>query len=101
MFTFEIHQDGVADPYTVTAKSRDVVIWEKTGRGRYLGMIQERPSMTALAELAYVAARRMGRFTGTEADFQAQCDVEPVDDEDTQAAADPTPPAPSTGQPWL
>lgn len=98
MFTFSVQQDGVAEPYEVTAKSRDVVVWEKTGRGRYLGQIQEKPSMTALAELAYIAARRAGRFTGTEAEFLAQCDVEPVDD---QEAADPTPPAPSTGPPWL
>jgi len=88
MFTFEIRPDG-AEPYEVTAGSRTITHWERTGRNRSIGQLDTNPRMTDLEELAYLAAYRAGRFTGSLDDFRETCDFEPIDTTGA-GGADPT-----------
>jgi hypothetical protein len=89
MFTFTVNLDG-AEPYRAEAKSRDVVAWERGGRGRSLGKLSESPQMGDLYSLAHVACRRLALFTGTLPEFEAQCDLTFEESE----PADPTRTAP-------
>ena len=75
MFTVTVTPDG-GDAYDVTATSRDVMAWEKGGKGRSLGRLAENASITDVVALAYLAAYRQGRFSGTREEFEATCDVE-------------------------
>lgn len=93
-WTFEVRPDD-GEPYRVTAHSRDILTWEKAGKGRSLGELAQNPSLGAFYGLAYFAARRQGLFTGTLAEFEQQVDLEPLDDEEDEEAPDPTRPGPS------
>lgn len=92
-WTFEVRPDD-GEPYRVTAHSRDILTWEKAGKGRSLGELANNPSLGAFYGLAYFAARRQGLFTGTLAEFEQQVDLEPLDDEEDEEAPDPTRPGP-------
>lgn len=91
MFNFRVAPDQ-GEPFNVTAGSRDVLAWEKAGPGRSVSAVLENPTLTAFYGLAYAAAHRQRLFTGTQAEFEATCDLtrSVVDEE----ASDPTPPAP-------
>ncbi len=87
MFSFTVKPDA-AEPFEVTATSRDIVQWEKLGRGRSIGKLAENPAMSDLYSLAHVAARRAGLFAGTLPDFEAGVDLDFQEDK----GADPTRP---------
>ncbi len=89
MFTFEITPDG-GETFRVVAGSRVITHWERTGRGRSIGQLDSNPRMTDLEELAYLAAERAGKFTGSIADFRESCDFEPIETDGARGAADPT-----------
>ena len=84
MITVRVVPDE-GEPFDVTATARDIVIWEKTHKGRKLSDIED-ASMTLLYELAYSAASRQKLFTGSEAEFMASVDLDMRQDD----AADPT-----------
>lgn len=76
-------------PYDLTATMRDLVLWEKTHKGKRMAQLSE-PAATDLYEIAHVAAKRQGKFDGTLAEFMDSCDLAQEDtDED---GVDPTPP---------
>lgn len=68
-------------PYEVDATSRDIVAWERTHKGARFADL-ENGRLADLFALAYFAAKRVGRFSGTEAEFMESVDIEPVADED-------------------
>jgi hypothetical protein len=77
------------ETYEFVAKSRDVVVWEKTGKNRSLGMLQEQRRFTDIYSLAHVAARRLGLFTGSLEEFEKAVDLEVLPEEEpdpTQSA---------------
>lgn len=78
MFTSDVAPDG-AEPYRITATSRDVAHWERTGKGRSLGAIERDARMSQLEEIAHLAAVRQGRFVGDLESFRATCDITPID----------------------
>lgn len=61
MFQFRVTPDR-GEPFDLTAGMRDVRWWEKTHRGRSMGMLQSAAGVSAgvLFEIAYSAARRQG-----------------------------------------
>jgi hypothetical protein len=71
MITFKVKPDH-AEQYEVVADSRDIRMWEKTNKGASFGKL-ESPSMDDMYKLAFIASQRTGRFTGKEAEFDAQC----------------------------
>lgn len=89
-------QDG--DAYKVEVMSRDVLMWEKTGRDRSYAALMRQQDMVPMYALAYVASRRAGLFDGTLEQFETTCDLEPYDDDDQEGddADRPTRPARST-----
>lgn len=90
MFEFRVKPDG-ARAFTVTAKARHIVAWEKLGGGRALSRLTDSPRYTDLYELAFVAAKAAGKWAESLEDFTAKCDVEPIVDEDSNEA-NPTQP---------
>lgn len=86
MFTFTVKPDN-GDAFEATATSRDVVMWEKTGKGRSLSRLSEDPHMSDLYSLAHIAVRRLGLFQGSLPDFETSVDLELEEAE----AADPFP----------
>lgn len=75
MMRFKVTPDG-GDPYEIEATSRDVYIWEKTGRDRRMVQLSSDISMTALYELAHLAAKRKQLFTGPLDEFTSTVDLE-------------------------
>lgn len=94
MISFRVTPDS-GDEYVVTARSRDIVTWEKTHHGAALGNLAAAKRMTDLYALAYVASVRTGQFVGDEQTFMTTRDIEAIDDDDApgEAKADPTSPA--------
>lgn len=86
MFTFTVVPDN-GEPFQATATSRDVVIWEKLGKGRSMSRVAQEPTMGDLYSLAHVAARRLQLFTGTLEEFEHSVDI---DFEGEDEAPDPT-----------
>lgn len=89
MFDFKIQPDG-GDEFTVTAGSRDVLVWEKTTKGASFGSIADGLKLADLYKIAHIAAKRHGLFNGTLAEFEASCELDMV----AQEEPDPTRPAP-------
>lgn len=90
MFEFTVHPDG-GEPFKVTAEWRDVVAWEKTTRGqKSFRDLADRLFAEDLNKLAYIACRRQGLFTGTQAEFDKTVNLEFEFEEEP----DPTQPAP-------
>jgi hypothetical protein len=94
MMTFRVSPDG-GEPYQVTAYARDVLMWEKAGKGRAFGDMAEHTKIGDLYGLAYFASRRQGLYTGSLSEFEQDVDVNPVDQDEDEADPDPTPAAPS------
>ncbi|MFI6759362.1 hypothetical protein ACIBF5_09500 [Micromonospora sp. NPDC050417] len=89
MFDFRVVPDN-GDPYEVTAGARDVLVLEKTTKGVVFADLTERMQMVPLYKLAWIASRRLGLFTGTQAEFEAGCELIFTESEEP----DPTRPAP-------
>jgi hypothetical protein len=70
MFDFLlVPQDG--DPIELTANSNDVCEWEVKNRHNSLTALRENTRMTDLRSIAYIAAKRVGVFTGEFHDFKS------------------------------
>lgn len=90
MFLFKLTPEG-GDLFEVRATTRDVLVWEKTGRDRSLNGLMEKLRVSDLYEIAYVACKRQGHWDGSRAEFEERVDL---DFEEEQGGADPTRPAP-------
>lgn len=84
----KIETDGTA-AYEVDSKTRDIVIWERAGKDRGLEQLKA-PSMSTIYELAHIACRRTGTYTGTFDEFIASTDIEVID-EDVEVVGDGNP----------
>ena len=89
MLKLKISPDG-AEPYEVTATSRDIRAWEKGGSGRAFGKLASGLSMTDVYAIAHVTARRLGHVdqATTLDQFAESTDLELLDDDEP----DPTNP---------
>lgn len=87
MFKFVITPDD-GEQYTISARSRDIVTWEKTGKGRSVAELQRNMRFTDVYSLAHVAARRTGMFSGSLEEFERSVDLEVMPEEEP----DPTRP---------
>lgn len=89
MFLFKLTPEG-GDLFEVRATTRDVLVWEKTGRDRSLTKLMDNLRVSDMYEIAYVSAKRQGMWDGTRAEFEERIDL---DFEEEQGAANPTRPA--------
>jgi hypothetical protein len=98
MYDFLVIPDD-GDVWRVTAESRDILVWERTGRGNVFAELAESPSMTAMYHLAWLASRRLGHLNGstTLKQFEESYTIKPEapDDGEVGESVDPTPAAPS------
>lgn len=93
MFLFKLTPDG-GDEFEVVAGTRDVLVWEKTGKGRSLQGFTDNLHMTDLYEMAYIAAKRQGLWDGNRADFEASMELDFEEEKEKSEEADPTSAAP-------
>jgi hypothetical protein len=94
VYDFTVRPDD-GDPYSVTAESRDVLAWEKSGKGRvYSNLVRGTVHMADVYVLAHLASRREGLFTGTLSEFEKTATVELGSKDEEDEAADPTRTAP-------
>lgn len=63
------------EPFRVVARSRDISNWERTGKGRDF---TSGVNVSQIEEIAHIAASRQGLWSGSLAEFRAQCDIDPV-----------------------
>lgn len=100
MMRFDVTPDG-GDTFRVVAASRDVLAWEKAGKGRSFKQLGEEMTMAGLYGLSYFAARRQGLFSGTLPEWEESVDLMPVgdddEDQDDGEGVDPTRSAPTPG----
>lgn len=93
MFTFTIRPDA-GEEYELKATSRDVYMWERTGKGRTLHGFMEAFSLSACYEIAHIAARRQQTYAGTLEEFAQSVDLDFREDAQ-EPEPDPTQPAAS------
>lgn len=99
MFDFKVTPDD-GDEFTVTADSRDVLVFERASKGRTLANLVEDKSYVDLYRLAHIASKRQGKFTGPLDEFEQTCVLDTVGDEedDEEGGGDPTRTGRSTGR---
>lgn len=95
MFTFTVRPDQ-GEEYELKAASRDVYVWERSGKGRTLSAFMEAFAISSCYELAHIAARRQQTFAGTLEEFASSHDLDFREDEQDDEP-DPSQPAPSAG----
>jgi hypothetical protein len=71
-----IPDDG--EPYQVTARGRQILVWEQISRNNTLLRLNEAPTMPDLYFLAHLVAVKDGKFTGTLEEFKSSVDIEPI-----------------------
>lgn len=91
MIEFTVAPDD-AEKYKVTAESRDIVVWERTGKGKSFASLMDDLRMTEMYRVAHIASRRQGLYDGTLPEFEAGVNLEFDVDMD---GPDPTPPGAS------
>ena len=95
MIDVTVIPDG-GEPYEITVQSRDVLVWERTGRGNSFGALMDQISMVAMYHLAWIAARRLGHFAGDLKEFEQTVEVN-LEETENEGEPDPTPPARTAG----
>ena len=93
MYPFIVKPDN-GEPYEVTAGPRDILVWEKTTRGKSFGgdlMDVKALQLTDMYKLAWIASRRLGLFAGTLQEFEESVDL--IGNQ-PDGEPDPTQPAP-------
>lgn len=86
MISFEVKPDH-GDKYVLTAGSRDILMWERTTKGRTFSSLAEGVAMVDIYRIAFLAAKRQELWDGKEVDFEATHEIEVLPGE----APDPTP----------
>lgn len=86
MFIFKLTPDH-GDSFEIRAGTRDILVWEKVAKNRSLSALMEDLRVADLYEIAYVSAKRQGRWDGNRADFESTFDM---DFEEEKGASDPT-----------
>lgn len=74
MIDFTVKPDGAED-FEVKAGTRDVLMWEKTSKGRSFSHLMNDLKMQDMYKLAHIAASRQGKYAGTLSDFESQCEL--------------------------
>lgn len=89
MFAFKVTPDDGPE-FEVTAGSRDVLVWEKTNKGKSFSGLADGLQMADLYKLAFIASKRQGLFEGVSKEFEESCEIVFAEDD----VPDPTRPAP-------
>jgi hypothetical protein len=103
VITLKVTPDG-EEPYTVTATSRDVLLWEKSTKDKSFVDLVQAPTLVDLYRVAHIASHRQGLFAGNYATFEQTCEVNGIDEDDpepdpTQSAASADDSSSSPSQP--
>lgn len=91
MITIRVTPDA-GEPYEVTAGSRQVMLWEQTGRNNTLARLNENPRMEDFYFIGHLSAVKAGKFTGSLDEFKNSVDLEMIPPH--VDAEDPTRPGP-------
>ena len=83
MLKFKVTPDS-GDSYEVTATTRDIMQWEKTSRGASFAKLQLEQKITDLYRIAFLASVRQGLYSNTAADFEDDCDLDMLSNEEDE-----------------
>ena len=76
MFTFTVDPDeGEGERFQVTAKARDVLVWERLKPGRSITKLLAETHLTDAYALAHIALRREGRTELSLKEFETTHDL--------------------------
>jgi hypothetical protein len=94
MLRMRAHPDG-GEPYIIAATARDVLIWERTGKGKVFQELVRSQAMVDLYRIAHISATRQGLYSDDLRSFELTVDLENLDaedddDEQGEGGADPT-----------
>jgi hypothetical protein len=78
------------EPYDLDVLSRDVLNWERSGKGRTMAQLQRNTTMVGVYELSHWAARRAQVFSGTLTEWEEAVDVEIKTEDEADPDEDPT-----------
>lgn len=87
-----VPDDGSA--FELVADTRDVLVWEKTAKGRTMKNLMEDIAITDMYRIAYIAAKRQGLYDGNQQEFEQSVVIDLQNGE----SPDPTQAAASTDQ---
>lgn len=76
------------EPFDIEATSRDVLMWERTTKGAKLANIENDLHLADMYKIAWFTAKRLGLFTGSQAEFEESHDL----DFEKEEEPDPTQP---------
>lgn len=91
-YRFTLRPDD-GEPVEVVATTRDIVVWEKTGKGRSFSNLARDAHMADLYELAWQAAKRQGLVDCNLGEFERTTDLDLEAADGADEEPDPTPPA--------
>lgn len=77
MLTLKVIPDD-GDPYKLVAGSRQIMLWESTGRNNTLARLNDNPSMADFYFIGHLAAVKAGKFTGSLEQFKDSVDIEMI-----------------------
>ena len=92
MLTVKMTPDDGAE-IKVEILARDILTWERAGKGRVLQHFLNNVNMVDLYWLTWTAARRLRLFTGDLRSFEETVEVEPETESEEDEGVDPTRPA--------
>lgn len=88
MIDFTVTTD-TGETFEIKSTTRDVLNWEKTTKGGSLKSLMDNLHMVDMYKVSYFAARRLGKFTGTQAEWESTVDLE-FETETEDGSANPT-----------
>lgn len=94
MLTLRIIPDD-GDPYELVAGSRQIMLWEATGRNNTLARLNDNPSMPDFYFIGHLAAVKAGKFAGSLDEFKNSVDLEMLPQ--SEDGESPTRPGPTPG----
>lgn len=87
--TLKVIPDDKSEPYELNVNGRTILVWERAHRQNSFENIANGLRLNDIYGLAYTQAKISGVYTGSQDEFEAANEVEPVG----ATAPDPTDPA--------
>ena len=81
MIDFVITPDN-GESFEITATSRHILEWEVMDRRNTLSKMESNPEMNDLYTIAFIAARRVGKFSGTLDEWKTTVDIQEKKNDD-------------------
>jgi hypothetical protein len=85
LLKFRLHYEDGTPPALLKCTARDVLMWERTGKGKVFQELVRSQAMVDLYRIAHIAATRQGIYQGDLRSFEGSVDLENLDADEAQA----------------